>query len=297
MKAASARPCTPLPLQPQEGGVWVGVPAGSELAARFPKGALPSCRWPARCSNRSAATSVCIADGQGRGQPWVCITGTAGPRFGLRIAGRCSMRLRPRPWPRCRAGPHRPGCAAAAAQQLAEIAPWYLHNALVHYLAPRGLEQFSGGGWGTRDVCQGPLEMLLALDRPAPVRDLLLRVFAAQDVGGDWPQWFMFFERDRHIRAGDSHGDIVFWPLLGLARYLLASGDLALAGRTGAFYAADAAQAEVASVWQHVQRALAVIREGAFPARTWRPMAMATGTIRCSRPSPRCANACAAPGP
>ena len=109
--------------------------------------------------------------------------------------------------------------------QLGDILPWYAHNALVHYLSPRGLEQYSGGGWGTRDVCQGPLEMLLALGQTAPVRDLLLRVFSAQNPDGDWPQWFMFFPREASIRAGDSHGDIVFWPLLGLAQYLIASGD------------------------------------------------------------------------
>ena len=93
--------------------------------------------------------------------------------------------------------------------RLAEIVPWYTHNALVHYLSPRGLEQYSGGGWGTRDVCQGPVEVLLALGREQPIRDLLLRVMAAQNPDGDWPQWFMFFERERDIRAGDSHGDIV----------------------------------------------------------------------------------------
>ena len=38
-----------------------------------------------------------------------------------------------------------------------------------------------------------------------------------QNADGDWPQWFMFFERERDIRPGDSHGDIIFWPLLALA--------------------------------------------------------------------------------
>src|SRR4030095_8003594 len=114
--------------------------------------------------------------------------------------------------PQLMAPDHRPASTHAA--QLGAILPWYAHDALVHFLAPRGLEQFSGGGWGTRDVCQGPVEFLLALDRPAPVRALLLRVFSAQSPDGDWPQWFMFFERDQNIRAGDSHGDVVFWPLL-----------------------------------------------------------------------------------
>src|SRR6185437_15517665 len=102
---------------------------------------------------------------------------------------------------------------------VADMVPWFTHNALVHYLSPRGLEQYSGGGWGTRDVCQGPVELLLALDRPEPIRDLLLRVMKQQNPDGDWPQWFMFFERERGIRPGDSHGDIVFWPLVVLAQY------------------------------------------------------------------------------
>ena len=44
-----------------------------------------------------------------------------------------------------------------------EILPWFAHNAMIHYLAPRGLEQYSGGGWGTRDLSQGPVELLLAI--------------------------------------------------------------------------------------------------------------------------------------
>jgi len=36
---------------------------------------------------------------------------------------------------------------------------------------------------------------------------------------GDWPQWFMFFDRGtRGIRPGDSHGDIVFWRYNALAQ-------------------------------------------------------------------------------
>ena len=107
------------------------------------------------------------------------------------------------------------------------ILPWLAHNAIIHLTAPRGLEQYSGGGWGTRDVCQGPVEMLLALDRVAPVRDLLTRVMAMQNPDGDWPQWFMFFERERGIRAGDSHGDIVLWPLKAVCDYIEATDDVA----------------------------------------------------------------------
>jgi cellobiose phosphorylase len=158
------------------------------------------------------------------------------------------------------------GALTERVARLGEAVPWFTHNALVHYLSPRGLEQYSGGGWGTRDVCQGPVELLLALDRPEPVRDLLLRVMAAQNPDGDWPQWFMFFERERGIRAGDSHGDIVFWPLLVLAQYLIATGEAnVLDVRVAFFDARGAAAGEIATVWEHAQRALALIEKRVIP--------------------------------
>ena len=70
-----------------------------------------------------------------------------------------------------------------------------------------------------------------------PLRDLLMRVFSQQNPDGDWPQWFMFFERERNIRAGDSHGDIVFWPVLALAQYLLASEDSSILDEIAPFFA------------------------------------------------------------
>jgi 1,2-beta-oligoglucan phosphorylase len=63
--------------------------------------------------------------------------------------------------------------------RLQEMLPWFAHNAMIHYLASRGLEQYSGGGWGTRDVTQGPVEMLLSLGQWEPLRDLLMRVYTA----------------------------------------------------------------------------------------------------------------------
>ena len=251
----------PLPLRAEGDGLFVGVPAGSELAARFPHGGFVIAPEPGSAFEARGGDDLLCADGVARGQPFVCVRSAPVMSFGLRLLGRL-VDAEPAPHadaPLPQWTVPSASTLAPAAERLAEIAPWYRHNALIHYLSPRGLEQFSGGGWGTRDVCQGPLEMLLALDRPAPVRELLLRVFAAQDAGGDWPQWFMFFARERHIRAGDSHGDIVFWPLLGLARYLLASGDAALLDEPVAFHAAPGETAEIGTVWQHVERALRVI--------------------------------------
>src|SRR5262249_56998959 len=132
--------------------------------------------------------------------------------------------------------------------------------------ARRGREHYGGGGGGTRDVCQGRVELLLAQNRLDPLRDLLLRVLANQNPDGDWPQWFMFFERERGIRAGDSHGDIVFWPLVALARYLLAGGDAALLDEQLPFFHPDGdASAQHGSVLAHVQRALALIDRRVIP--------------------------------
>ena len=150
---------------------------------------------------------------------------------------------------------------AAVAERVAGIFPWFVNNALVHYLSPRGLEQYSGGGWGTRDICQGPLELLIALGQYEPIRDLLCRVFRQQNADGDWPQWFMFFDRERNIRPGDSHGDIVYWPVLALAQYLTASGDRSILDETLPFFHPDGdAAAEKTTILGHVDRALELIQ-------------------------------------
>src|SRR6185295_9312784 len=82
---------------------------------------------------------------------------------------------------------------------------------------------------------------------------------------GDWPQWFMFFDRERDIRPAEAHGDIVFWPLFALAQYLHATDDVALLDATVPFFHPDDDAGEQATVWQHVERALAVIAARVVP--------------------------------
>ena len=101
---------------------------------------------------------------------------------------------------------------------------WFLNNAMIHFCVPHGLEQTGGAAWGTRDVCQGPFELLMATRHDALARSLLLCVFAHQEQDGDWPQWFMF-DRYSDIRAGESHGDVILWPLKALGDYLRVTGD------------------------------------------------------------------------
>ncbi|OWA33336.1 cellobiose phosphorylase [Saccharibacillus sp. O16] len=102
---------------------------------------------------------------------------------------------------------------------------WYTHNMRIHYLSPHGLEQYAGAAWGTRDVCQGPVEYFMATGRYEIVREILLTVFSHQyEDDGSWPQWFMF-DRYSSIRSGESHGDIIVWMLKALSDYLAATHD------------------------------------------------------------------------
>ena len=247
----------------------------TDLGRRFPKGSFRIAAARGTQFERVGGDELLFFDGRSRRQPFVCIITAPATQVGLTIRGGLVAEAVPAPLLAESADclTRRPAMHAAAANshseqlaRLAEIMPWYAQNALIHYLSPRGLEQFSGGGWGTRDVCQGPVELLLALGRIEAIRDLLIRVMGAQNPAGDWPQWFMFFERERGIRAGDSHGDVVFWPLVVLAQYLTTSGDAALLDKQVPFFDGRGTDgAEHATVWEHVERALSLIEKSVIP--------------------------------
>lgn len=156
------------------------------------------------------------------------------------------------------------GAGGDSADNLSAALPWFTHNAFVHYLSPRGLEQFSGGAWGTRDVCQGPVGLLTALGRQDAVRDVLLRVFRAQNARGDWPQAFEFLPPLPETGQQDSHGDVVFWPVLAAGDYLRTTGDASLLDETVTFVGDDAI-GEPATVAEHLRRAVARIAECTVP--------------------------------
>ncbi len=109
--------------------------------------------------------------------------------------------------------------------RLSDTVKWYAHNAMIHFAAPRGMEQYGGAAWGTRDVCQGPLEFLMALGHDKVAADMLVEVFRHQYAdSGTWPQWFMF-DGFHEVQQHDSHGDIVYWPVKALCDYIEQSGD------------------------------------------------------------------------
>ena len=134
----------------------------------------------------------------------------------------------------------------------------------MHYLSPRGLEQSTGGGWGTRDVCQGPVGLLIALGATAPLRDLIVRVFRAQNQRGDWPQSFEFYPREFRGGQSDAHGDVVFWPVLALGEYLAVTGDASLFAERITFVD-DFGNTAAEPLAEHVRRALAVIDASTVP--------------------------------
>ncbi|GGH10549.1 GH36-type glycosyl hydrolase domain-containing protein [Paenibacillus segetis] len=113
-------------------------------------------------------------------------------------------------------------------QKVNALAWWYTHNMLVHYSVPHGLEQYGGAAWGTRDVCQGPIEYFMATQKYDEVRDIIKIVFTHQyEDEGNWPQWFMF-DQYYQIQQEESHGDIIVWPLKILGDYLNITKDYSI---------------------------------------------------------------------
>ncbi len=105
---------------------------------------------------------------------------------------------------------------------------WYTHNSLTHYASPHGLEQYNGAAWGTRDVCQGPMELFAATQHTSLMREIILKTYSRQfQETGDFPQWYMF-DKYYQIQAYESHGDIIIWPMRSLAYYLKQTADFSI---------------------------------------------------------------------
>lgn len=147
-------------------------------------------------------------------------------------------------------------------EKLNETAWWYSHNAMVHFAVPHGLEQPGGAAWGTRDVCQGPMEFFLTTQNYTLARSVLLEIFSNQILQTEeWPQWFMF---DKYpYNAGDCHGDIVLWPLKSISDYLNASGDYSILNESVPYINLENGQFtdKKETVLEHIRRAAGTIEE------------------------------------
>ncbi len=159
------------------------------------------------------------------------------------------------------------GLRIDGAPALDALFPWLAQNAMIHLTAPHGLEQYTGAAWGTRDVCQGPVECLLALRHDEQVKEILRLVFAQQyETSGDWPQWFML---DPYASVQDrvSHGDVIVWPLKALNDYIEATGDFAFLDEPVAWRRADNLERTVRkdSVAAHIGKLVSTVRERFVP--------------------------------
>lgn len=152
-----------------------------------------------------------------------------------------------------------------------EIIPWYGMNALTHYLTPYGLEQFGGAAWGTRDVSQGPIDLLLSMGKYAAARQVIRIIFSNQNPDGGWPQWWMF-DSYNHIRAHEAHGDIMYWCIIALSNYIKVTGDLKILDELLPYYTENPlSETEKTSLGEHVDRLIKMIVDSFIPGTSLVP--------------------------
>ncbi|HBH48624.1 MAG TPA: hypothetical protein DDX98_08285 [Bacteroidales bacterium] len=152
-----------------------------------------------------------------------------------------------------------------------EIIPWYGMNALIHFLTPYGLEQFSGAAWGTRDVSQGPIDFLLTMEKYDEAKKVLSLIFSNQNTDGGWPQWWMF-DSYSSIRAEDSHGDVYYWVLIALSDYIKITGDFNILDEVLPFYHKKSNEkSESVTIKEHVNRLIQMIVDSFIPGTSLVP--------------------------
>jgi 1,2-beta-oligoglucan phosphorylase len=147
------------------------------------------------------------------------------------------------------------------------IFPWLVHDAMVHLTVPHGLEQYTGAAWGTRDVCQGPMELALSLEHDEPAKAILRIIFAQQyEKAGGWPQWFML-EPYSTIQDSQAHGDVIIWPLKALCDYIEATGDFAFLDEPIAWRREDNFErtAYADPIATHLETLVATVRQRFIP--------------------------------
>lgn len=251
----------------------------SEMAKRYPNGSFSVVLKYAEVIKRIGADEVFYEDDQSRGHNFLTVELDPASQFEMKICGELVDRSQAEAsgaqacddglgkaelfWKNMSSGLkiEMPSTETdSEINEIAEILPWFAQNSQIHYLIAHGIEQYSGGGWGTRDTPQGPLEMLLTLGHFKEAREILSRVFSNQNPDGNWPQWWMLGEHN-YIRASESHGDVLLWPILAFVEYIRASNDIDFLDEPIPFYCPDSSkQPETVSLKDHVLRAIEHIR-------------------------------------
>ena len=156
-------------------------------------------------------------------------------------------------------------------EAIQEILPWFCMNAVTHFLTPHGLEQFGGAAWGTRDVSQGPFDLLLNLQKYEDAKQVLRTIFSNQNTLGDWPQWWMF-DSYFNIRAGDCHGDVYYWCIIALSSYIKVTGDVKFLEETLPYYHEKGVEfAEKTPLSEHIDRLVKMIVDSFIPGTAMVP--------------------------
>jgi cellobiose phosphorylase len=156
-------------------------------------------------------------------------------------------------------------------EAIQEILPWFCMNAVTHFLTPHGLEQFGGAAWGTRDVSQGPFDLLLNLQKYEDARQVLRTIFSNQNTIGDWPQWWMF-DSYFNIRADDCHGDVYYWCIIALSSYVKVTGDVKFLEETLPYYHEKGVGfAEKTPLSEHIDRLVKMIVDSFIPGTAMVP--------------------------
>ncbi len=248
--------------------------AKSKLQSMYPTGHYVINFDSPQCIEQIGADEMLFADGKSKGLDFIVIKLSDTDKFTMNIEGRL---IAPNKTQSVKFSELNNNFVnfdlssvrdSSQISQIAEILPWFAHNARIHYLSPHGLEQYGGAAWGTRDVCQGPIEMLLALGDYAQVRKILAAVFSNQNPDGNWPQWWMF-DRYAGVRAGESNGDVVFWPIIALCEYIECSGDYDFLNDMLPYrHQKISPQSEPAGVLSHVMRAIEHITAVRFAGNT-----------------------------
>ena len=160
--AGSTRTTDPAPGPPEPTAYGCCRRPAGPRPRMFP---VARCGWTGpRAAARRPTTGRCSATAG----PGVCRGSRCRPDRGPTGGSSCgrSWSRRPARRPSRTSGPGPPGRSPSSrrtrppGRELARIGtalPWFVHDAVVHYLSPRGLEQYTGGAWGTRDVSQGPV--------------------------------------------------------------------------------------------------------------------------------------------
>ena len=188
----------------------------------------------------------------------------------------------------------------------------------MHLTVPHGLEQYTGAAWGTRDVCQGPVEFLLALEHDEPVKEILRIVFAQQHESRGR---LAAMVHARALRRDPGSATAMATSSSGRSRrlcdYVEATNDLAFLDEPVAWRRDDAERtAREDPVAAHVDKLLATVPRAVHPrhqpdplwrgrlerlAAAGRPAPCATGWSAagrwrcCSSSSPATPRSCAGP--